>query len=131
MPYLEIFARRERASNDARLSAFVSEVTQCVSLIFDVDSTAITLFFLRLDDDAYAHDGALATDLPPGDGRAQRVFVKVHAYARSVELRRSLAAALTPLLAAYFDVPLKRVAVYFFERSADEVAHGGKLSADS
>jgi phenylpyruvate tautomerase PptA (4-oxalocrotonate tautomerase family) len=131
MPYLEIFGRRERASDDARLSDFVREATQCVSAIFNVDSTAITLFFVRLDDDAYAHDGVLATHLPSGDSRAQRVFVKVHAYARSVEVRRALAATLTPLIAAYFDVPAERVAVYFFERSADEVAHGGRLAVDS
>jgi phenylpyruvate tautomerase PptA (4-oxalocrotonate tautomerase family) len=130
MPYLEIVARRERVLDDARLSTFVRDATQCVSSVFDVDSNSITLFFLRLDDHAYAHDGVLATHLPEDDSRAQRVFVKVHAYARPVELRRALAAALTPLLAGYFEAPPDRVAVYFFERSADEVAHGGKLSAD-
>ena len=41
-----------------------------------------------------------------------------------------LAVALTGPLAAAYDMPPESIALYFLDRAPDEVAHGGRLSAD-
>ena len=41
------------------------------------------------------------------------------------------ALALTAPLAEAYGVPAATLAVYFFDRSRDEVAHGGQLSCDA
>jgi phenylpyruvate tautomerase PptA (4-oxalocrotonate tautomerase family) len=141
MPYLEILARNlrlgkdkygadTRALRDAR-SALAREMTAAVVSAFSVLPAAVTLFFVPLNDEGYAHEGVLAADMSSDDPRRQRIFVKVHAYARSIDQRRMLAAALTPLLARYYDASAEKVAIYFFERDSDEVAHGGRMAADS
>jgi hypothetical protein len=48
-----------------------------------------------------------------------------------VEERRRAALALTAPLADAYGVPAATLAVYFFDRSRDEVAHGGLLSCDA
>ena len=60
----------------------------------------------------------------------QRIFVKVHAYRRGIPERRK-AAAITAPLAEIYDTTAKALAVYFFDRAKDEVAHAGLLSSDA
>jgi len=141
MPYLEILARNlhlgqdnyaanTRALRDAR-SALAKDMTEAVVSAFSVLPATVTLFFIPLNEEAYAHEGELAADMSSDDPRRQRIFVKVHAYARSIVQRRALAVALTPLLACYYDASPDKVAIYFIDRTFDEVAHGGQMATDS
>ncbi|TKT69728.1 4-oxalocrotonate tautomerase [Aquamicrobium sp. LC103] len=58
----------------------------------------------------------------------KRIFVKVHAFRRSVDLRRTAARLLTDAFVAAYDVPPKSVVIYFFDREPDEAAHAGALA---
>lgn len=140
MPYLEILARNPRlgqdsyaadtrALRDAR-SALARDMTAAVVSAFSVLPSTVTLFFIPLNEEAYAHEGELAADMSSEDPRRRRIFVKVHAYARSIDRRRALAVALTPLLARYYGASPDKVAIYFIDRTFDEVAHGGQMAAD-
>ena len=140
MPYLEILALKLRlgqdndptdtyALRDAR-SALSRDMTAAVVSAFSVLPATVTLFFIPLNEEAYAHEGELAADMSSDDPRRHRIFVKVHAYARSIDQRRALAVALTPLLACHYGASLDKVAIYFIDRTFDEVAHGGQMAVD-
>lgn len=122
MPFIELLA--PPASPAVRLRA-TRAVTQGLCDAFAVSADIVTLYFLDVPPDAYAHAGVLGAE-----GRTQRLFVKVHAYRRGVAERRRAAALIGPALAAAYDVPDTAVALYFLDRAPDEVAHAGCLSAD-
>jgi phenylpyruvate tautomerase PptA (4-oxalocrotonate tautomerase family) len=122
MPYVEILAPRAAAERKALL---VPAVTDGIVRGFDVVPSTVTIYFVPLGADDYAHEGIFG--LPE---RGARVFVKVHAYRRSADRRRAAAEALTPALAACFDTPEHNVAIYFLDRERDEVAHEGHLASD-
>lgn len=122
MPYLEILAP---AASPAAKRVFAKAATDAVVRGFGVKPSTVTLYFVPLAIDDYAHEGLLGA---PASG--SRVFVKVHAYRRSVDERRAVAAALTPALATCFDTTPQQVAVYFLDREQDEVAHEGHMASD-
>lgn len=140
MPYLEILARNFRLGEDKHAadtrtlrdarSALARDMTAAVVSAFSVLPATVTLFFIPLNEEAYAHEGELAADMSSDDPRRHRIFVKVHAYARSIDQRRALAVALTPLLACHYGASLDKVAIYFIDRTFDEVAHGGQMAVD-
>jgi phenylpyruvate tautomerase PptA (4-oxalocrotonate tautomerase family) len=120
MPYLEILAPRATADAKRELARVA---TDAVVNGFDVAPSTVTIYFVPIGFDDYAHAGEYG--LPMAGGR---VFVKVHAYRRDLARRRAVAAALTPALAACFGT--HDVAVYFLDRERDEVAHDGHLASD-
>lgn len=127
MPFVELLA--PPASPAVRLRA-TRAVTQGLCEAFAVSADIVTLYFLDVPPDAYAHAGSLGTG-DGAEGRAQRLFVKVHAYRRGAAARRRAAGLIGPALAAAYDVPDAAVALYFLDREPDEVAHAGRLSADA
>ena len=122
MPYIEILAPRAAAAEKRQLT---QAVTDGIVRSFGVAPSTVTIYFLVVDADDYAHAGDFG--LPPAGAR---VFVKVHAYRRSADQRRAVAEAMTPALAACFDTPAHNVAIYFLDRERDEVAHDGHLASD-
>jgi phenylpyruvate tautomerase PptA (4-oxalocrotonate tautomerase family) len=122
MPYLEILAPRASTSAKRELARVV---TDAVVRGFDVEPATVTIYFVPIGADDYAHAGEHG--LPPAGAR---VFVKVHAYRRDADRRRAAAEAMTPALAACFDTGAHNVAVYFLDRERDEVAHEGHLASD-
>jgi len=122
MPYIEILAPRAAESKKRQLS---QAVTDGIVRGFGVTPSTVTIYFLALGTDDYAHAGEFG--LPPAGAR---VFVKLHAYRRSADQRRAVAEAMTPALAACFDTPAHNVAIYFLDRERDEVAHEGHLASD-
>ncbi|MFT3720944.1 tautomerase family protein [Pseudorhodoferax sp.] len=123
MPYVEILAPR---ADTARKRELAGVVTRGIVDGFGVLPSTVTIYFQPVEGADYAHAGALG--LPEAGG--SRVFVKVHAYRRSPQERRAVAAAVTPALAACFDTSSPNVAVYFLDRERDEVAHDGHLASD-
>jgi phenylpyruvate tautomerase PptA (4-oxalocrotonate tautomerase family) len=122
MPYVEILAPR---AAESRKRAAVGAVTDGIVESFGVAPSTVTIYFLPIDAGDYAHEGTL------GYGTAgARVFVKVHAYRRSLAERRAVAMAVTRALATCFDTPGQNVAVYFLDRERDEVAHDGHMASD-
>ncbi len=122
MPYVEILAPRAPAAEKRRLT---QAVTDGIVRGFGVTPSTVTIYFVPVGTDDYAHAGEFG--LPPAGAR---VFVKVHAYRRDPDQRRAVAEAMTPALAACFDTPAHNVAIYFLDRERDEVAHEGHLASD-
>ncbi len=123
MPYVELLAPPLPAG---RRQQVATAVTDGICRAFSVGPETVTLFFLDIAPEAYAHAGLMGA-LP----QEQRILVKVHAYRRSIPERRAAAAALTAPLAALYGAPVAALAVYFFDRAKDEVAHAGLLSSDA
>ncbi len=65
----------------------------------------------------------------PVPEEARRIFVKLHAIARTADLRRMAAEAVTRAAAQAYGVPEQAIVIYFFERAVSEIAHGGVLEA--
>ncbi len=122
MPYVEILAPRAAPAAKRQL---VQAVTDGIVRGFDVAPSTVTIYFVPVGTDDYAHAGEFG--LPPAGAR---VFVKLHAYRRSADQRRAVAEAMTPAIAACFDTPAHNVAIYFIDRERDEVAHEGHLASD-
>lgn len=122
MPYVEILAPR---AAESRKRVVAAAVTGGIVESFGVAPSTVTIYFQPVASDDYAHEGVL------GYGMAgARVFVKVHAYRRSLDERRAVAASITQALATCFDTPGHNVAVYFLDRERDEVAHDGHMASD-
>ena len=92
MPYIEILAPRAAAAEKRQLT---QAVTDGIVRSFGVAPSTVTIYFLAVGADDYAHAGDFG--LPPASAR---VFVKVHAYRRHADQRRAVAEAMTPALAA-------------------------------
>ena len=122
MPYIEILAPRAAAAEKRQLT---QAVTDGIVRGFGVTPSTVTIYFVPVGTDDYAHAGNFG--LPPAGAR---VFVKVHAFRRDAARRRAAAEAMTPALAACFDTPAPNVAIYFRDRERDEVAHEGHLASD-
>ena len=122
MPYVEILAPRAAAAEKRQLT---QAVTDGIVRGFSVAPSTVTIYFVPVDTDDYAHAGEFGLQ-PAG----ARVFVKVHAYRRDADQRRAVAEAMTPAIAACFGTPAHNVAIYFIDRERDEVAHEGHLASD-
>ena len=122
MPYVEVLAPRAAAAEKRQLT---QAVTDGIVRGFGVAPSTVTIYFVPVGTDDYAHAGAFG--LPPAGAR---VFVKLHAYRRNADQRRAVAEAMTRALAACFDTPAHNVAIYFLDRERDEVAHEGHLASD-
>ena len=122
MPYVEILAPPAPPRNKAVLA---KSITDGLMSTFGVDAQTITLYFLPIAPDDYAHAGEMGSQ-----GTGQRILLKVHAFRRSEAERRAAAIALTRSVCIAYDVPGSDIAVYFIDREKDEVAHDSKLASD-
>ncbi|WP_419897817.1 tautomerase family protein [Roseomonas sp. USHLN139] len=122
MPYLELLAPPLDAASRA---VVVGEATVAVCTAFGVGPETVSIYFLDVPASHYGHAGRM------GEAGPQRILAKLHAYRRDAAARRRAAGLLTPLLARHYGVPAQTLAVYFFDRALDEVAHGGRLSSDA
>ena len=122
MPYVEVLAPQAPIQ---RKAALARSVTDGLMSSFGVTADTVTLYFLTIAPDDYAHAGTMGA----GDA-GQRILLKVHAFRRSEAERRAAAAALTRSVCNAYGVPGADVAAYFFDREKDEVAHDSKLASD-
>jgi phenylpyruvate tautomerase PptA (4-oxalocrotonate tautomerase family) len=122
MPYVEVLA--PQAPNQ-RKAALAKSVTDGLMSAFGVTADTVTLYFLNIAPDDYAHAGTFGAQ-----ATGQRIQLKVHAFRRSEAERRAAAAALTRSVCNAYGVPGADVAAYFFDREKDEVAHDSKLASD-
>src|SRR5438445_931417 len=122
MPYVEVIAPPASPHSKASLAR---GVTDSLMSAFGVGADTVTLYFLPISPDDYAHAGEMGSQ-----GTGQRILLKVHAFRRSEAERRAAAAALTRSVCNAYGVPGADVAAYFFNREKDEVAHDSKLASD-
>lgn len=122
MPYVEILAPPAPPDRRALLA---KSITDGLMSAFGVSAQTITLYFLPIAPDQYAHAGEMGTQ-----GVGQRILLKVHAFRRNEAERRAAAVALTEGVCAAYDISGGDVAVYFLDRQRDEVAHDSKLASD-
>ena len=122
MPYVEILAPPAPPRNKAVLAR---SITDGLMSTFGVDAQTITLYFLPIAPDDYAHAGEMGSQ-----DTGQRILLKVHAFRRSEAERRAAAIALTRSVCIAYGVPGSDIAVYFIDREKDEVAHDSKLASD-
>ena len=120
MPFLEVFDFE--ASPDTRRKA-TKAATKALCDSYDIAPEIISFYFFDIGKDSYAHNGNYGYGL-----EIKRIFVKLHAYRRTVELRRKAACLLTDAFAKAYEVPEKHIVIYFFDREPDEVSHSGVLT---
>lgn len=120
MPFLEIFDFE--ATPDERRKA-TKLMTESLCEAYGIAPDIISAYFFSIDENSYAHCGIYGYQ-----SDIKRIFVKVHAFRRSVEHRRKAARMLTDAFAASYGVPEKSVAIYFLDRDPDEVSHAGMLA---
>jgi phenylpyruvate tautomerase PptA (4-oxalocrotonate tautomerase family) len=123
MPYIEVLSSVD-ASNQAR-QALVATLTQAITTSFNVPPSAVTVFFQPVAPLHYGYRGELGYLDGPS-----RVFIKLHAYRRTMELRRAVAMSISVAAARCFGTTLSEVSIYFLEREFDEVTHDGVLVSD-
>ena len=122
MPYIEVLA--PPASLDSR-ATLARSVTDGLMSTFGVAADTVTLYFLPIAPDDYAHAGTFGAR-----ATGQRILLKVHAFRRSEAERRAAAIALTHGVCSAYGVPGDDVAVYFLDRDRSEVSHDSKLASD-
>jgi phenylpyruvate tautomerase PptA (4-oxalocrotonate tautomerase family) len=122
MPFLEVFDFAEQV--EAREAAG-RRMTETLCEAYGIKPEIVTCYFVGFSANAYVHAGKKSEKLED-----KRIFIKVHAFARSVDLRRVAARTMTEAAAAAYGVPASAIAIYFFDRSAEDVAHGGILASD-
>ncbi|MEZ2142781.1 hypothetical protein AAE026_10765 [Bradyrhizobium sp. DN5] len=122
MPYVEVLAPQVPRQ---RKAALAKSVTDGLMTAFGVTADTVTLYFLPISPDDYAHAGEFE---PQGAG--QRILLKVHAFRRTEAERRAAAIALTRGVCGAYGVPGDDVAVYFLDRDRSEVSHDSKLASD-
>lgn len=121
MPFVEILGFENDVSRRRKAA---EALTKGLAEAYDISPEIITTYFIGLSGQDYAHAGAF----DPGADK-QRVFVKLHAFARPEDLRAKAAKALTDAIAGAWDLEPKNVIVYFLERDHSEVAHKGVLQS--
>ena len=122
MPYVEVLAPQVPPQ---RKAALARSVTDGLMSAFGVTADTVTLYFLPIAPEDYAHAGVFGA----GD-TGQRILLKVHAFRRSEAERRAAATALTRGVCSAYGVPGDDVAVYFLDRDKSEVSHDSKLASD-
>jgi phenylpyruvate tautomerase PptA (4-oxalocrotonate tautomerase family) len=122
MPYVEVLAPQVPPQ---RKAALARSVTDGLMSSFGVTADTVTLYFLPISPDDYAHAGDFG---PPDAG--MRILLKVHAFRRTEAERRAASIALTRGVCSAYGVPGDNVAVYFLDRDKSEVAHNAKLASD-
>lgn len=121
MPFIEITGAAHGEAQRRRLGA---RLTESLADAFGISPGIITIYFTPVAARDYAHAGVLA---PPGEIRS---FLKVHAFRRDVALKRRAAQVMTAAVVEATQSDPKNVAIYFFDREPEEVAHGGVLACD-
>lgn len=122
MPYVEVLAPQVP---NQRKAALARSVTDGLMSAFGVTADTVTLYFLPIGPDDYAHAGMFGAQ-----ATGQRILLKVHAFRRSEAERRAAAVALTRGVCGAYGVPGDDVAVYFLDRDRSEVSHDSKLASD-
>lgn len=122
MPYVEVLAPQVPSQ---RKAALARSVTDGLMSAFGVTADTVTLYFLAIAPDDYAHAGTFGAE-----ATGQRILLKVHAFRRSEAERRAAAIALTRAVCGAYGVPGDDVAVYFLDRDRSEVSHDSKLASD-
>lgn len=121
MPFLDITVFEHTTDQRRALS---QQVTQALAQAWNIQADIVTLYFQVLQDNDCAHAGALVPC------QEARVFVKVHAFPRTVALKRTAAADMTQAMAEVLHLPPKAIAIYFLDRAHHDVAHAGVLACD-
>jgi phenylpyruvate tautomerase PptA (4-oxalocrotonate tautomerase family) len=122
MPYVEVLAPQVPSQRKAALVKFV---TDGLMSAFGVTADTVTLYFLPIAADDYAHAGVFGAQ-----ESGMRILLKVHAFRRSEVERRAAAIALTRGVCSAYSVQGDDVAVYFLDRDRSEVSHNAKLASD-
>jgi len=120
MPFLEVFDF-EATPDTRRIAA--ERMTKSLCEAYGIEPDIVSAYFFGIGEDGYAHRG-----IHGQSSEIKRIFVKVHAFRRSIDARRKAARMLTDAFSSAYDVPEKAVAIYFFDREPDEVAHAGILA---
>jgi len=121
MPFVEIIGIKADA---AELSKIATGVTAAVVNTLSVPAETVTIYFTPSYPTHYAHGGSII------EPARQRIFVKLNILARSIGVRRRAAAAVCDAVAMPINHNQRDIAIYFLERSIEEVSHAGILECD-
>lgn len=122
MPFLEIF---DFASEPEMREAAGRSMTNALCEIYEIKPDIVTCYFVAFGPLAYMHGGQFSEE-----SVGKRVFIKVHAFPRSVDLKRQAARSMTDAAARAYRVPAANVAIYFLDRAKEDVSHNGILACD-
>jgi phenylpyruvate tautomerase PptA (4-oxalocrotonate tautomerase family) len=122
MPFIEVF---DFSAIDEQRRQAADAITGGLQQAFAINAQIITTYFLEITPRDYAYGGVLM----PGP-LVERIFIKIHALRRPAEQKRKAASLVSPGVAAAYGINPSDIAIYFFDREADEIAHGGQLEID-
>lgn len=92
---------------------------------FGISADIITCYF-HDSTDGYAHAGKF------GDhADKMRIFVRIHAFRREIDVQNQAAMLLTKAFEAAYQLPRENIAVYFVEREMADAYHGGISASDA
>ncbi|GGE41327.1 hypothetical protein GCM10007276_18400 [Agaricicola taiwanensis] len=122
MPFFEVF---DFGATPQQRAAATRLMTKALCEAYDIKPDIISAYFLDIGPNSYGHEAIF------GESAAEkRLFVKLHAFRRPDQMRRTAARSLTDALAKAYGAPSKSIAVYFFDRDPDQVSHDGILASD-
>lgn len=122
MPYIEVY---DFDADTAQRTEATRAITDSLALTYEISASIITVFFHSVTPQNYGHEGFFGDKAAPG-----RIFIKLHAYPRSDQMRRNAAVRITASVAAAYGASPACIALYFLERQTNEVAHAGRLACD-
>jgi phenylpyruvate tautomerase PptA (4-oxalocrotonate tautomerase family) len=122
MPFFEVYdfnaAPRARAQATRRMTEALCEA-------YEIPSSIVSVYFTDVGHQSYGHDARFGDE-----AGSNRLFVRLHAYPRPDEMRRAAARLVTQALAEVYETSADLIAVYFLDREAGYVSHGGVLASD-
>jgi len=121
MPFIELTGIK---ADTAALAQIATGVTEAVVDTLSVPAETVTIYFTPFDAAHYAHGGSISAPA------RRRIFVKLNILARSIGVRRRAAAAVCAAIAMPINHDKRNIAIYFIERSTEEVSHAGILECD-
>jgi phenylpyruvate tautomerase PptA (4-oxalocrotonate tautomerase family) len=124
MPFVHVYAAE--GTPLARKRALARDLTEAVCEAYDIPAAIVTLYFVDIPPDCYAHAG----ELGPGDAPA-RPLVVIQAFERPIEARRKLVEGVNRAVADALGLSAELPAIYLHDSPRSHVAHGGVLVADA
>lgn len=122
MPFFEVYDFN--APSQARAQA-TRRMTEALCEAYEIPSGIVSVYFTDVGRQSYGHDARFGEEVG-----ANRIFVRLHAFPRPDGMRRAAARSITQALAEVYATSPELIAVYFLDREAGYVSHGGVLASD-
>lgn len=121
MPFIEVSDH----GPGEQIREFASHhMTDGLCQAFAIKPEIVTIYYNSMGHYSYAHAGKYGET-----AENMRIFIKVHAFPRSAQLKADAARRITGAVVTAYGAAPKDVIVYFFDTAQADAFHGGAASA--